>query len=330
MQLAGVNEENVEHATVSEAVSVIRSVLKAPDQPPLELRFRGKPTWHRGGDLLLSRNDGFYPSVYFTSPSMPVDNEDDEVLSDPTTHADAAYFPDDEEDDLTPDEVVQDSLQELTELFSQDPQLLYQRFLEKLKERDVEVSDTRAKAAFDTYLAAQNIRPPWLSSSSFSRSLSDLGLIGSVDDPSDGVTQLLLATGNGKYWVVVEKRMLRWAHDMFSRRLRDRRRGDRSNSVHQTQFNESFFVWDNLSLEISEINGATPMAVASHLSGSPHPIFVRFSVSSVGTAAASSFNIDMEVSVCVLRVSSETESRTNSEADTGSSGRNPTSAIYRR
>ena len=38
----------------------------------------------------------------------------------------------------------------------------------------------------------------------------------------------------------------------------------------------------------------------------------------------------MKSSVCVLRVSSETESRTNSEADTSSSGRNPRSAIYRR
>ena len=38
----------------------------------------------------------------------------------------------------------------------------------------------------------------------------------------------------------------------------------------------------------------------------------------------------MKSSVCVLRVSSETESRTNSEADTLSSSRSPKSAIYRR
>lgn len=281
-------------------------------------------SWHRGGDLLLSRGDGFYPATYYV-PYLP-NTAPHEIVSkskigirDVTSNP---YFEDDEEEDLN--EMIEmvnlaDSTMGVSQLggikFDNDLiSNMMAKFLAKLEERGFDVDEGTAKALFVERIESRtkSVLPsaPWKSNASFSRSLSSLGFSPHQQDPAGDVSQILLSTGNGRFWAVLDRSMLRWAYDMFERRIEEMKatRGH-SRYIRKTESSEKNFQWDNLSIEISGVDGSTPMAVASHLAASPHPIMVRFSYTT-STVKKSEKNgirkgksqkqeIDLEVSVCV-------------------------------
>ncbi len=221
--------------------------------------------WHQSSDLLLSRVDGYYPSVYFLG-HVPNGAPHDAEASANSDHAflhggggasagsggggggghgggGAAGTPPDpygedseEDEDLDEGEEVArladtalDALGTFTPLFcdsatnptfdneQQQQQQQQQQhphhhtdmaaaFMGKLRERGLEMSEAEARRIFAARLKARTGQPPppppWLSAASFSRSLQDLGFAPSPTDPAAGVKQVLLATGNGRYWCV--------------------------------------------------------------------------------------------------------------------------------
>ena len=131
--------------------------------------------------------------------------------------------------------------------------------------------------------------PPWLSATSFSRPLARLGFRPTFNDPASEVKQVLVTTGNGRFWAVLDRRVLLWAWRMFQRRLapylvnsaEQQQRWLKQRPTATPLRLTKDFRWDELSAEISEVDGSTPVALASHKSGTPHPIMVRFSASYV-------------------------------------------------
>lgn len=317
-RLVQVNGKNVRNATLSEAVAMVRKTLQSSSAASLDLCLEAATVqWHRGGDLLLSHLSGFYPAVYDLSPnaheSAPGLVEDDEMEDlDEITLASTA-FQDMQIDDArgrvlegraySSPRTNDKTLEQLSE---EEVQGLFVLFQQKLRTRGVDVPEDRARQLFDKKLLSTPFPgkplPPWRGSYSFSKSLSELGFAPGIHDPAEAVSQLLLSTGNGRYWAIVERQAIVWARNMFQRRLqaKNSRRNTNGGFVRTTERRSEDFIWDNLSGQISEVDGSTPMALASHLSGSPHPLMIRFSVSTVPNhvQGGKNLNIDLEISTC--------------------------------
>ena len=265
-RLVAVNDINVENATLAAAISTIRNEISS-SKDHLTLHFRDRTTWHRGGDLLLSRVDGFYAAVYGNDPSA-------------TTTKDSGLGA------------------------QQSREQMFLTFAQKLQERGIR---TDARKLFEKRFPLKpDSTLPWLSQSSFSRSLSDLGFEPTPSDPAGEVSQFLLATGNGRYWAVIDRSMLQWAWGLFEQKLLSQQKTSsaRARHIRVTESDSSKFVWENLSGDISQIDGSTAWARASHLSSSRHPIMIKYSVSrplphNKSPVIVAGAAIDLEIAVCV-------------------------------
>eukprot|EP00750_Incisomonas_marina_P000475 INCI1039.2.p1 GENE.INCI1039.2~~INCI1039.2.p1 ORF type:complete len:679 (-),score=85.80 INCI1039.2:99-2135(-) len=314
-RLVRVNGESVRNATLTEAVAMVRKTLQSP-VASLDICLEAATVqWHRGGDLLLSNLRGFYPAVYDLSPNVHesapglVDDDEMEDLDENVLAFNAFQDVQIDAQGYALEEIayVPTSTSDSTlELAQEEVQGLFALFQQKLRNRGVDVSVDRARQLFDKQILSSSLPqkplPPWCGLYSFSKSLSQLDFATGIHDPAQAVSQVLLSTGNGKYWAIMERQTIVWAWNMFQRRLlaTNSRRNANGGFVRSTERRPEDFKWDNLSGQISEVDGSTPMALASHLSGSPHPLMIRFSVSVASNHARTGKKpeFDLEISTC--------------------------------